>query len=363
MGKRKIINDPIYGLISFDHDILYDLIDHPYFQRLRYIHQMGLSYLVYPGAVHSRFQHALGALHLMTKAIDTLQRKSVVISQAESEAVCIAILLHDIGHGPAIDIFKGKYQKHFLHQLVSSQLDMDRMDYLIRDSFYCGVAEGIVGYDRIINMLNVADGRLVIEEKAIYSVEKFILSRRMMYWQVYLHKTGIVAEQMLLKFVERLKILIKNEAPITEKIPDFIKILLLDEGSHEIKSYLYLTDHEIYYILKLFNSSEDKVARFYSRGIVQRKLLKIILRDFEFSSDYISNFRQKLVNYESQYKDIADQFILSGSESIQAYNHVKDEIMVLSKSGNITPLSKISGILDYGKTMKKYFLCYPDFIV
>ena len=233
MSKKKIFNDPVYGFVSFPTELLYDLIDHKYFQRLRRITQLGLTHYVYPGALHTRFHHALGALHLMTEAVQTLREKGVVISDEEYEAVCVAILLHDIGHGPyshalehsfidihheelsilfmqklneefdgrlslAMSIFEGSYKKGFLHELVSSQLDMDRLDYLIRDSYFTGVAEGVIGYDRIIKMLDVVDNQLVIEEKGIYSVEKFLVSRRVMYWQVYLHKTVLSAEQMLI---------------------------------------------------------------------------------------------------------------------------------------------------------------------
>nr|HMU05259.1 HD domain-containing protein [Saprospiraceae bacterium] len=237
MNKKKIFNDPIYGLIRFSDEILYDIIDHPYFQRLRRISQQALSHYVYPGALHTRFQHAIGATHLMTRALDTLRSKGHVISDQEYESACIAILLHDIGHGPfshalehtlvdihheeislqlmtkigaelaydfsmAIDIFKGSYPRHFLHQLVSGQIDVDRMDYLTRDSFFSGVAEGIIGYDRIITMMNIVDDFLVIEEKGIYSIEKFLMARRLMYWQVYLHKTVIAAETMLISILK-----------------------------------------------------------------------------------------------------------------------------------------------------------------
>ena len=250
MAKKKIFNDPVYGFISFPTELIYDLIDHRYFQRLRRISQLGLTHYVYPGALHTRFHHALGALHLMTEAILTLREKGVSISDEEYEAVCIAILLHDIGHGPfshalelsivnvhhenlsvlfmeklndefngqlslAIKIFNGTYSKFFLHELVSSQLDMDRMDYLIRDSYFTGVAEGVIGYDRIIKMLNVVDHHLVVEEKGIYSVEKFLVARRLMYWQVYLHKTVLSAEQMLIAILKRAKSLIASNVKVS----------------------------------------------------------------------------------------------------------------------------------------------------
>ena len=242
MNKKKILNDPVYGFINIPYNIIFDLIEHPYFQRLRRIKQLGLTDYVYPGALHTRFHHALGALHLMTQTIDVLRSKGVDITEKEAKAVSIAILLHDIGHGPfshvlentlvnvhhedlslmfmkslneefkgkldlAIKIFTNKYSKKFLHQLVASQLDMDRLDYLTRDSFFTGVYEGVVGYDRIIKMLSVANGKLVVEEKGIYSIEKFLTSRRLMYWQVYLHKTVVAAEQMLVKVLSRAKLL------------------------------------------------------------------------------------------------------------------------------------------------------------
>ena len=246
MNKRKIFNDPVYGFISIPFEIIYDIIEHPYFQRLRRINQLGLSSLVYPGANHSRFQHTLGAVHLMGKALEVLRNKGHQITNEEAEAVTIAILLHDIGHGPyshtleqsivnevhheqislyffeelnktlngrlslAIKIFKNEYPKRFLNQLVSGQLDVDRLDYLIRDSFYTGVAEGVIGYDRIIQMLDVHDDNLVVEEKGIYSIEKFIVSRRLMYWQVYLHKTSLSAEHMMVNLLERAKFLARE---------------------------------------------------------------------------------------------------------------------------------------------------------
>lgn len=401
MGKRKIINDPIYGFIQFDFDIIYDLIDHPIFQRLRHISQMGLSSMVYPGAVHSRFQHALGALHLMTKSIRILRSKNIQITDKEAEGVSVAILLHDIGHGPyshsleniivpishesitslllhrlneefngrlevAIAIFKGKYHKHFLHQLVSGQIDMDRLDYITRDSFYTGVAEGRIGYDRIINMLNVVDNSIVVEEKGIYSIEKFLHSRSIMYWQVYLHKTAISAEQMLIKLISHLiESILKNTYSGPDLPSSFTKIIQYDfQNTKEasLDQFILLDDHDIQQIIKLCINSEDYILRFLAIGLKERKLHKIILRDTPFNSDYISEIRQKVVNYYSLNNDLAEILVINGSETNLTYNNTKDEILVLSKKGEITPLSNHISLINTGNIVSKYFLCYPEFI-
>ena len=402
MGKRKIINDPIYGFIHFDNDLIYDLIDHPLFQRLRRISQMGMSFMVYPGAVHSRFQHALGACHLMSKAINVLRNKNIDISDDEAEGASIAILLHDIGHGPfshgleqkiipfhheditlkvmhllneefegklstAISIFKGVYHKKFLHQLVSSQLDMDRMDYLIRDSFYTGVAEGVVGYDRIINMLNVVGDQIVIEEKAIFSVEKFMLSRSMMYWQVYLHKTAIAAEQMLVRFVELLKKTHRNNKNNSVHIPESFSYCIESENSENeselLEHYLKLDDHDIFYLLKCCQNHTNNSVSFYAKSILKRSLFKIILSDSEIASDLLAKTRQKIVDFHPQNEDFGEDLLITGFESNQTYDEMKNEIIVMSKNGDLIPLSLRSTILSKAKLKRKHFLCYPKYIV
>ena len=302
MNKKKIFNDPIYGLIRFNHEIIYEIIDHPYFQRLRRISQQALSHYVYPGALHTRFQHALGALHLMTRALDTLKSKGIEITDQEYEACSIAVLLHDIGHGPfshalehaladvhhenislllmekiaeelnadfsmAMDIFKGEYRRPFLHQLVSGQIDVDRMDYLTRDSFYSGVAEGIIGYDRIITMMSVYNDQLVIEEKGIYSIEKFLMARRLMYWQVYLHKTVISAEVMLISVLKRAKYLTSLEIalPSSEELTFF----LTTPGNNEniikhpdfLKNFVLLDDMDMLWMIKKSVNHPDFIMK------------------------------------------------------------------------------------------------------
>ena len=317
MAKKKIFNDPVYGLVSFKYEILYDIIDHRYFQRLRRITQLGLTHYVYPGALHTRFHHAIGALHLMTMALQVLSEKGIEISEEEEQGVCLAILLHDVGHGPyshalehhiinvhhedlslwfmeklndefdgklslAIEIFKDNYHKKFLHELVSSQLDMDRMDYLIRDSYYTGVAEGVIGYDRIIKMLNVANGHLVVEEKGVYSIEKFLVARRLMYWQVYLHKTVLSAEQMLIKLLRRVKKLLLENVKVF--LPDNVKELLLVDFESVDKEliinryldlYAQIDDVDILYLIKQNIDSEDYLLSYMCKSLLERKLFKI----------------------------------------------------------------------------------------
>ncbi|MBT3545979.1 MAG: HD domain-containing protein, partial [Saprospiraceae bacterium] len=336
LSKKKLFNDPIYGFITFPFDILYDIIEHPYFQRLRRISQQGLSHLVYPGAMHTRFHHALGALHLTCEAVNTLRSKNIDITDEEFEGVCLAILLHDIGHGPfshalennilpfhheemslaimemlnvefngklnlGIEIFKGNYHKSFLHELISGQIDMDRLDYLNRDSFFTGVAEGVVSYDRIITMLNVRDNRLVIEEKGIYSIEKFLVARRFMYWQVYLHKTGIAAEQMLIAFMKKLK----NEYPKggTEYISiPLMKLFELSEKKDNritpelIESFCKVDDTDIVYTLKIQGDNSDKVLQYLSDSILNRVLFKVALQNEAITEEIIQNTRSQLLN-------------------------------------------------------------------
>ncbi len=393
-NKRKIFNDPIYGLISFPFEILYDLIEHPFFQRLRRISQMGLSHYVYPGACHSRFHHALGALHLVTRCIYALRDKGIKISHDEFEGVCIAILLHDIGHGPfshtlenkiiskhheeislmfmqalnkefdgrlalGIEIFQNNYPKHFLHQLVSSQLDMDRMDYLTRDSFYTGVIEGKVGYDRIISMLNVVEDNLVIEEKAIYSVEKFLSARRIMYWQVYLHKTALAAEQMLKKTIE-----LSIQSIEDDFLPKNLSFFVSNkehkfESTEDLEVFSKLDDHDIWYTLKNLVYSRDRIIRFYADSILQRKLFKIEFSSKAFTSDYKEDIRHKICSHFKVREGEAAKLILNDNESNQAYTTATNEILILRKTGKIIPFSELSENLINTQVMVKYFLCYP----
>jgi HD superfamily phosphohydrolase len=387
MGKKKIINDPIYGLISFPFEILYSLIDHPYFQRLRRITQMGLSHYVYPGATHSRFHHALGALHLMTQAVETLRWKGVEITDEEAEAVCIAILLHDIGHGPyshaleniivplahedismlymeqlnleyegrlstAISIFKNSYSKPFLYQLVSGQLDMDRMDYLMRDSYYSGVAEGVVGYDRIIKMLNVKDGKLVVEEKGIYSVEKFLMSRRIMYFQVYLHKTSIVSEQIL-------RLFIANYLTTRGSLqPSFAMEISSENRNLFLHEYSLIDDSDIVCMLKKEAFGDKPLLCFLANALLNRKLLSIRIQDIPFSPEVKKKYKAKieLLDLPDEVKSILP---LDGVESNLAYDVNANEIIILQKDGKILRFAEASNFPQIGMKKYLYYLAFP----
>ncbi len=399
INKKKIFNDPVYGFISIPYGIIFDLIEHPYFQRLRRIKQVGLTHYVYPGALHTRFHHALGALHLMTEAIDVLRSKDIPISDEEARAVSIAILLHDIGHGPfshalentlidvsheylslmfmnelntyfggkldlALRIFQDSYPKKFLHQLVSSQLDMDRMDYLNRDSFYTGVSEGVIGYDRIIKMLSVRNEELVVEEKGIYSIEKFLIARRLMYWQVYLHKTALAAEQMLIRALKRAKFLAQagEKLPVSESLRFFLESPV-QERQKDIGKMLYqfslLDDVDIMAALKAFMNHEDFVLSYLSKAIVNRRLFRIELKDEAFESDYEAQVRQKIGNHFQLTDEALSFLVIKGKETNMTYSKSKNEISILMKSGKVKPMSEISDHGIESKIITKYYLCYP----
>ena len=407
MEKYKIINDPIYGFIKIESQIIYDLMNHKYFQRLRRISQLGLSYLVYPGAQHTRFQHALGSLHLMDKAIQQLTNKGHEITSKEQEALRISILLHDIGHGPfshalenilvneinhekitlmfmkqlnvefdgklslAIEIFKNTYKKKFLYQLVSSQLDMDRLDYLKRDSFYTGVTDGNIGTERIINMLNVANGNLVIEEKGIYSIEKFILARRLMYWQVYLHKTVISSENMLIKLIKRAKILLENKVEIftTSNLKYFLsEDFAKDLKKNQIKvseKFAELDDYDIYFCLKKWQYSSDKILSILSSNLLNRNINKIIIENEKIEQNRIIDIKNKVAK-DFRLNDIEIDFLVIDN---QVTNHVYDEeksnINILMKNNEVLDLAKASdhfNIKALNNKTKKYFISYPKLI-
>ena len=401
-NKLKIVNDPIYGFITIPSTLIFDLIEHPYFQRLRRITQMGMSYLVYPGAHHTRFHHALGAMFLMQKAVQVLRFKGVSISEEEKEALLIAILLHDIGHGPfshamehsivenishedisllfmeelnaifndrltlAITIFKNEYHRRFLYQLISSQLDMDRLDYLRRDSFYTGVSEGSVNSERLIAMLNVKDDKLVIEEKGIYSVEKFIVARRLMYWQVYLHKTGLVAEQLLMRLLKRAKALThKGEMLSASNALSYFltnTVATKDFNIAVLAKFAKLDDYDIVGAMKSWQYHDDFVLRTVSNMLLNRDLLKIKMRQEPFSSQEISE-KNKIVM--SQYKlsnEEASYFVFSDAISNQAYSMEKDTINLLMKNGTVVDVAKASDQLNLealSEKVVKYYLCYP----
>ena len=403
MNKKKIINDPVYGFITISFDLLFDLIEHPIFQRLRRIKQLGLTHYVYPGALHTRFHHALGAMHLMQQAVKVLRQKGIDISVEEEQAVIIAILLHDVGHGPfshtlehtimnihheelsvflmevlneefdgkldlAIKIFKKEYHKKFLYQLVSSQLDMDRMDYLNRDSFFTGVAEGVIGYDRIIKMLSVVDNELVVEEKGIYSIEKFLIARRIMYWQVYLHRTVLSGEQMLIRALKRAKFLLQNGRDVfaSDSLYYFMKqsILaqdLVNNRDEILNHYSQLDDVDIMSGLKKWCSHEDKVLAFISKGLVNRRLFRIEIQEEPFESSKVQQLRndvRKALNNEVSDEDL-NYLVFTGSESNRTYSKGKQEIKVCFKNGEVLPISEVTDFEISPKSTTKYYICYP----
>ena len=399
-NKLKILNDPIYGFISIPNEDIFKIIEHPYFQRLRRITQMGLSYLVYPGANHTRFHHALGCLHLMQKAVQVLRSKGVAISEAEEDALYKAILLHDIGHGPfshaleykivknvtheqisiffmeklnsefngsltlAIQIFKGEYHRPFMLELISSQLDIDRLDYLKRDSFYTGVAEGNINSQRLIAMLNVKDDQLVIEEKGLYSVENFLSGRRLMYWQVYLHKTGIGAEHLLQSFVQRiLELLQKNiNVDLPETLRYFFELEKPDFSSPEILNrFSQLDDSDILMTLKMNKSHSDFVLSHLASMILDRNLLKIKFTKNECSPEKVNRKKEKLQAKYGISPEESSYFVFTGSVSNTAYAKAKP-IKILSKTGNLTELIKAGredSFKALNKIVVKYYCCYP----
>jgi HD superfamily phosphohydrolase len=401
-NKLKIFNDPIYGFITIPNELIYDLIQHPYFQRLRRITQMGLSYLVYPGANHTRFHHALGCLHIMQKAIQTLRFKEVVISSEEENALYVAILLHDIGHGPfshameksivenvnheeisilfmeklnkefngkltlAIQIFKGDYHRKFMLQLISSQLDMDRMDYLKRDSFYSGVAEGNINSDRLIQMLNVQDDFLVMEEKGIYSVEKFLVSRRLMYWQTYLHKTGVVAEMTLTNILERAKELTQKGIVLecSKPLQFFLqnKINLEDFTDQVLQSFSLLDDYDIWSAIKAWQFHDDFILRNLSLMILNRDLLKIILSDTKPNPNDLTIYKNSLI--EKYHLNISETgyFVFKGKIKNQGYNKLSEPIRILKKDKTIEDIVDAPDQLQLkalSKSEIKYYVCFP----
>ncbi len=408
LNKRKIVNDPVYGFINIPFPILFDLIEHPYFQRLRRIQQLGLTNMVYPGGNHTRFQHALGAMHLMEQAIAVLRSKGQDITEEEAEAVMIAILLHDIGHGPfshalestivdntsheilsllfmqelndifegklqlAIDIFQDKYHKHFLFQLVSSQLDMDRLDYLRRDSFFTGVIEGTIGSDRIIKMLDVANDELVVEEKGIYSIEKFLIARRVMYWQVYFHKTVISAENLLLNILHRVKYLARNgesifatpcfqffiSNPLPELKPEIIspeiRKIVLD-------NYSKLEDNDIFSSAKVWAESNDRVLALLSTNLMSRKLYRVEMQYLPFDIDYMNGISENIRSKLQLSPEDMSYFAFTGSISNHAYSLNDDKIKILKKNRETIDIAEASDMLNVSvlsKQVVKHYFCY-----
>lgn len=405
-NKLKIFNDPIYGFITIPNSLIYDLIQHPYFQRLRRISQMGMSYLVYPGAHHTRFHHALGCMHIMQKAVQTLQFKGVSISEEEENALYIAILLHDIGHGPyshamehsiveevhheelsllfmeqlnkefdgklslAIQVFKGEYHRKFMLQLISSQLDMDRMDYLKRDSFYSGVAEGNINSERLIQMMNVQDDYLVIEEKGIYSVEKFLVARRLMYWQAYLHKTSVVAELILTKILKRAKELTQKGIllPCSEPLQFFLqnKISLSDFDKSVLDKFSYLDDYDVMGAIKAWQFEDDFVIQSLCKMILNRDLLKIQMTDDKPNKENLLALKEKLISQTKISDKEADYFVFKGKLKNEAYSKSSEPIRILKKDKSIEDVVEASDQLHLkalSKPVTKYFICFPKVLI
>ncbi len=404
-NKRKIINDPVYdGFLTIEDDIVFDIISHPYFQRLRRIKQLGFTHLVYPGAMHTRLSHALGALNLMNRALEVLQVKGVELTRDEVLGARIAILLHDIGHGPyshtsefmladmrheacsrlfmerlneefggsiatAISIFENRHPKHFLHQLVSSQLDMDRLDYLGRDSFFTGVSEGIVGTDRIINMLNVRDDQLVIDEKGIYSVEKFIISRRLMYWQVYLHKTVVAADTLLFGALRRARRLAEGGDTLGLAGTPLFDFLSHHYSEQDFRSdpslidrFALIDDSDMACALKGWSRHSDTVLRTLSDQIVNRRLCAVRVANRPFDPEAASTFRTQSQLLYNVAADESEYFVTTGVLRNHAYDYNDQEIRVLFKDGSCRDIGEASDQLDrhfLEKQVTKYYICFP----
>ena len=406
VNKLKIFNDPIYGFISIPNALIYDLVQHPYFQRLRRISQMGLSYLVYPGANHTRFHHALGCMHIMQKAVDVLRFKGVSISPEEENALYIAILLHDIGHGPfshameksivedvhheaisllfmnqlnaefggqlslAIQVFRGDYHRKFMLQLISSQLDMDRMDYLKRDSFYSGVAEGNINSERLIQMMNVVDDVLVIEEKGIYSVEKFLMSRQLMYWQVYLHKTSLVAELILTKVLKRAKELTQKGIllPCSDPLLFFMqnKITAATFNSENIELFSQLDDVDIISALKSWQKQDDFILSSLSKMIINRDLLKVKVSSEKGSKEELKLLKERFASENNIALQDTNYFIFKGKIKNQAYSIEAESIRILKKDKTIEDVAEASDQLNLkslSKLVTKYYICFPKQLI
>nr|WP_321405742.1 HD domain-containing protein [uncultured Carboxylicivirga sp.] len=403
-NKRKIINDPVYGFIKVPFDIIYDLMEHPYIQRLRRIRQLGLTHFVYPGAMHTRFQHAMGAMHLMNSAVDILRSKGHEITEEESKAVHAAILLHDIGHGPfshvlentllevdhedisklmmeelnkefdnqldlTLQIFNNTYHKKFLHQLVSSQLDMDRLDYLKRDSFFTGVSEGVIGSDRIIKMLNIHEDSLVIESKGIYSIEKFLVARRLMYWQVYLHKTALAAEQMLIHILKRARQLVSEGKELFA--PPHLLFFMKQKPTIDdfqtqkeiIQHFSLLDDDDIMSSIKVWTSHPDKILSNLATNFVGRKLFRVAFSNTVFKASQIKELKKAVADQmQLTNTDDADYFVIANHISNNAYSKNDDRINILFSDGSIKDIASASDMLNIsvlGKTVTKHYLCHP----
>ncbi|MEI6021390.1 MAG: HD domain-containing protein [Bacteroidota bacterium] len=407
-NKKKIINDPIYGFVTIPGELIYDLINHPYFQRLRRIKQLGLTNLVYPGALHTRFHHAIGAMHLMQEAIQTLKQKNVDITAEEEEAALIAILLHDIGHGPfshalehslvngishetisslimsslneaftgklslAIQIFNNHHKKKFLHQLVSSQLDMDRLDYLKRDSFFTGVSEGVISSDRIIKMLAVVKNELVVEHKAIYSIEKFLIARRLMYWQVYLHKTVLSAENLLVNILKRAKELSASGETLfaTPALQFFLQknytINDFKKDKNILQQFSKLDDHDVVASIKVWSEHSDKILSRLCAQILERKLFKVEIQNTPISKKLIQSLTLKVSRLYGISKKEAHYFVFTDTVNNSAYSAKSIHINILMKNGKLVDVADASDLLNIqslSKPVTKHFICYPKDLI
>lgn len=403
-NKYKILNDPIYGFISLPSELIFDLIEHPYFQRLRRITQLGLTYLVYPGAYHTRFHHAIGAMHLMQRAVGVLRSKGHDITEEEEQAVYIAILLHDIGHGAfshalehtlvrnvdheqlsilfmerlnqkfdgqltmAIQIFKNEYPKRYLNELISSQLDMDRLDYLRRDSFYTGVTEGAINSERLLTMLNVANDRLVVDAKGIYSVEKFIVARSLMYWQVYLHKTVLSAEFMLVNVLQRAKELASEGVEIHGSTA--LRTFLYENPTYEdfltsqtlLDTFAHLDDFDVMAAIKEWCNHPDRVLSDLSRRIVDRRLFKIEIRKEPFDDEYVDDIRQRTQATFGFSSDEASYYMIQKFTSNDIYRAGDGQIRLLYKDGTVTDVANAADQLNLKalqSSVSRHFICYP----
>lgn len=402
-NKKKIVNDPIYGFVSIPDELHFDIIEHPYFQRLRRIKQVSMTNMVYPSANHTRFAHSLGAMHLMHRAIQLLRSKGTEITEEEEQAASLAILLHDVGHGPfshtlensivkgitheeisleimkefntlsngqldmAIDIFTDRYPKHFLNKLISSQLDVDRLDYLKRDSFFTGVAEGNVNAERLLDMMEVVDNGLAIEAKGIYSVESFLVARRIMYWQVYMHKTVLSAEYTLMKILQRAKLINQQRTlPATPALSFFLKNQLdfneIPDKELALEQFCRLDDFDVMTAVKMWCDDEDRVLSELCKRLTSRHLFKIEIQDDEFDKDYVEDIKQRIMRYYGWSAEEADYMLLHGVSSNHAYHPRKAAINILYKDGTLKDISEASGQLNnsvLSQPVVKHFICYP----
>lgn len=403
-NKKKIINDPVYGFISLPNEIIFDIIEHRYFQRLRRIKQLGLTHLVYPGALHTRFHHVIGAMNLMVQAVEVLKSKGSNITDDEALGAYIAILLHDIGHGPyshtlessmvdnlshedlsllfmkgmsneigevmktAISIFEGSHPKKFLHQLVSSQLDMDRLDYLRRDSFFTGVSEGVINTDRIIKMLDVVDDQLVVEAKGIYSIDKFIVARRLMYWQVYLHKTVLSAEYMLMNIIKRARYLAQSGVEIfsTSALRPFLHKNIsgkdFENDPVHLENFARLDDFDVYTSIKEWMFSKDEVLALLCKNLVNRNLFRTEILDHPVDEQKIETLKNNICKSYSLSPEEAEYFVISDQAHNSAYNPSHDRINILFRDGAVKNYSDVSDQINsavLSKTIIKHFVCYP----